>query len=207
MSDAEAGEGAGARTFHPGFKVLLGLLPLVAVVVALRASGLLEGLEPERIRVMVADLGPLGPVGYILVYVIGIVAHVPGAIFVAAGVLAYGPLGGLALAYAGASAANLICFGLGRLGLKVGLAEPATEEHASGHFVVQLRRSRAWSLLASRPILAVTLVRVVFPTTAAVSAMLAFTRVRWLAYAVGSLIGVWPQLAVTVALFSWAFQA
>ena len=133
-------------------------------------------------------------VPFVFLYGLGVVAHIPGSLFVGAAVLAYGPLWGGLASYAGALWGNVLSFGLVRM---------------TGYRPL---RSVRWPVLVAlmrrldrQPVSAVTLIRVVFPTTAPVNYVLALSDLAWSPYVVGSMIGVLPQLIATVGLFGALF--
>ncbi len=179
-----------------GLRALAALLPLAALILALRLSGVTDALDVAVVRARLAEHGVWAIPVFVFVYGIGILVYVPGALFVGAAVLAYGPVVGGLAAYAGAFWGNVLTFGWVRL---LGYRPLA-----------QLR----WPLLSTlmrrldaHPIVSVTLIRVVFPTTAPVNHVLALSAVSWRAFLIGSLIGVGPQLVATVLLFAAAFSA
>jgi uncharacterized membrane protein YdjX (TVP38/TMEM64 family) len=187
-------------------RAALPFAPLAAVVVVLRLTGVFDGLEPGRFRELVASLGWWAPIGFVLAYGLGLLASVPGAVFVAGGVLSFGPVGGFVLSYIAGTLANLVCFALGRLGRRLRRGESEDEDPPPGGILAALRRTRTWAQLDRRPFLVVTLVRLLFPTTAVASFALAYARVRFGPYLAGSLLGLVPQLLITTLLFAWAFD-
>jgi uncharacterized membrane protein YdjX (TVP38/TMEM64 family) len=171
------------------------IVPIVILVVAIRATGVMDLDEVDQVRALIQRAGIWRIPLFIVVYGIGILAHVPGSVFVGGGVLLFGPAWGLVWCYLGALLGNLISFEIVRLMGYRPLARvswPVLE----GLF----------SRLAERPIRAVTLIRLVFPTTAPVNYALALTDVAFGAYLVGSLVGVLPQLLACVWLFGFVFD-
>jgi uncharacterized membrane protein YdjX (TVP38/TMEM64 family) len=171
------------------------IVPIVILVVAIRATGVMDLDEVDQVRALIQRAGIWRIPLFIVVYGIGILAHVPGSVFVGGGVLLFGPAWGLVWCYLGALLGNLISFEIVRLmGYRplAGVSWPVLE----GLF----------SRLAERPIRAVTLIRLVFPTTAPVNYALALTDVAFGAYLVGSLVGVLPQLLACVWLFGFVFD-
>ena len=173
----------------------MALVPLALLIGAVRFSGLLEGFEVERLRAELQAYGGWAVVPFVVLYGVGIVAQIPGSVFVGAAVLAYGPVVGCAIAYAGALWGNTLSFGLVRW--------------------TGFRPLRAvqWPILSSlmrrldaHPTSAITVIRVVFPSTAPVNYVLAMAGVGWRPFLVGSAIGVWPQLIGTAALFGALFE-
>ncbi len=176
-------------------RVSAAIVPIVILVAAIRATGVMDLDEVDQVRALIQRAGIWQIPLFIVVYGIGILAHVPGSVFVGGGVLLFGPAWGLVWCYLGALLGNLISFEIVRmLGYRplARVSWPVLE----GLF----------SRLAERPIRAVTLIRLVFPTTAPVNYALALTDVAFGAYLVGSLVGVLPQLLACVWLFGFVFD-
>jgi uncharacterized membrane protein YdjX (TVP38/TMEM64 family) len=176
-------------------RVSAAIVPIVILVVGMRATGVMDLVEVDQVRALIQRAGIWRIPLFVLVYGIGILGHVPGSVFVGAGVLLFGPAWGGVWCYLGALLGNLLSFGIVRLMGYRPLARvswPVLE----GLF----------SHLAERPIRAVTLIRLVFPTTAPVNYALALTDVAFGAYLVGSLVGVLPQLLACVWLFGFVFE-
>ena len=175
-------------------RVMITLVPLALLIVAVRLSGVAANLDVAAIRNTLAEHGVWALPVFVFVYGLGIVAYVPGSVFVGAAVLAYGPIVGGLVSYFGSLWGNVLSFGWVRvLGYRP---------------LAQLD----WPILSSllrgldtHPTTAVMLVRVVFPTTAPVNHVLALSAISWRSFVIGSLIGVLPQLIATVLLFSAAF--
>jgi uncharacterized membrane protein YdjX (TVP38/TMEM64 family) len=168
---------------------------LVIILVLAHVTDLTAHVDVDRIRDLVSALGALSAPMFVLAYGVAILAHVPGSVFVGAGVLAYGFELGLCWSFLGALWGNLLTFGLVR---------------ATG-YRPRLRRRVPWverisSEIARRPTTTVAVVRLVFPTTAPVNYALALTSVPLSAYLVGSAIGVVPQLVATAAVFGAVFD-
>jgi uncharacterized membrane protein YdjX (TVP38/TMEM64 family) len=174
-------------------RLLAALLPIALLVIGLRTTGVVDAIDVEAIREAVDRADAWGIPLFVAVYGVGIVAHVPGSVFVGGGVLAFGPGWGLVWCYLGALAGNLLSFGIVRF---VGVRPPTRV---------------TWPLLRSllarldeRPLGAVIAIRTIFPTTAPVNYALAIAGVGLAPYVVGSLVGVLPQLLFTLGLFAFA---
>src|SRR6516225_4096998 len=89
--------------------VLLAVL-VVGLFVVARVTGLNAYLSTERIRAVTAVAGFWGPIVFVLIFCAGEPVQVPGAVFVAAAVVAYGRAGGGVLAFVGALAAVSLSF-------------------------------------------------------------------------------------------------
>lgn len=174
-------------------RLLAALLPVALLVVALRASGLLDALDVEAIREVVQGADVWGIPLFVVLYGVGIVAHVPGSVFVGGGVLAFGPGWGLVWCYLGALLGNLLSFGIVRF---AGVRPPGRV----GWPVLRSLLAR----LDERPLGGVIAIRSIFPTTAPVNYALAIAGVGLAPFVVGSLIGVLPQLLFCIGLFAFA---
>ena len=175
-------------------RLIAALVPIVLVVVVVRATGLHAMLDVERIREVVAGGGAWRVPIFVLIYGLGILAYVPGSLFVAAGVLAFGSGWGLVWCYLGALLGNLLTFGLARA---TGIRPLARNDWTV--------TDRLFRRIHSQPIRSVILIRTIFPTTAPINYALALTDVPFGAYLTGSMIGVLPQLVAAVGLFGLGF--
>ena len=176
-------------------RVCAAIVPVVILVVAIKTTGVMDLNEVDHVRALIQSAGIWRIPLFILVYGIGILAHVPGSVFVGGGVLLFGPAWGLVWCYLGALLGNLISFEIVRLTGYRPLAR-ASWPVLEGLF----------SRVVERPTRTVTLIRLVFPTTAPVNYALALTDVAFRAYLVGSLVGVLPQLLACVWLFAFVFE-
>src|SRR5262249_50357862 len=75
-----------------------------------RVLDLQQHLTVESLRATVASAGIAGVALYVIAFCVGELLHVPGLVFVAAGVLAYGPALGGPLAFLGAVASVSVSF-------------------------------------------------------------------------------------------------
>ena len=189
----DAGEDSEAP-IRIGRRLVWALVPLALLIAAVHLSGVLQHLDVEGIRATLKSAGIWAIPAFVVVYGLGIFAHVPGSIFVGAAVLAYGPWLGGAASYGGAFLGNVLTFGWVRL---TGYRPLETVQWP----VLQ----RLMARVDSHPTWTVLLVRIVFPTTAAVNYVLALSGLPTRAFCLGSLIGVLPQLVATVALFAAVF--
>jgi uncharacterized membrane protein YdjX (TVP38/TMEM64 family) len=91
---------------------LIGLI--AAVTCAFAAAALLLPHSPSELREVLLALGPAAPAIALAAWVVLTPALFPGTVLAAAGGLAFGAVGGGALALLGAVAGGLVAFGLGR---------------------------------------------------------------------------------------------
>ncbi|MFV0437758.1 MAG: VTT domain-containing protein [Desulfopila sp.] len=95
-------------------KPLALLAALVAVIVAVHATGLHAYFDQDRLRELIQGYGPLGPIVFIALYSVAPSLFLPGLPFtVVAGVL-FGPFWGVVYAITGATAGATLAFLIGR---------------------------------------------------------------------------------------------
>lgn len=184
------------------------LVPLVGLALLARVSGLLELLEVDRLQAVVAELGWVGPVVFCGLLTLGVTLQVPGGIFVTAAVLAYGPLGGLAMMYFGGLVANQLTFEGARLVRRFTRRHPISLEdtprlvRSLAGAVTWFRQKPVFRTLEARPTLAVCLVRLLVPTASVASFAFAYSEVRRTEYLLGGAVGMVPQVTVVNLLLS-----
>src|SRR5262249_22587008 len=113
MTRSRASERAPATSAVPRL-ARLRLTAAIALALVLLGIGRVldwqQHLTVESLRATIASAGTAGVVLYVIAFCLGELLHVPGLVFIAAGVLAYGPaLGGL-LAFLGAVASVSVSF-------------------------------------------------------------------------------------------------
>jgi uncharacterized membrane protein YdjX (TVP38/TMEM64 family) len=183
---------------HRWLRFALGLA-ILAVAVALLASGVHESLSPEAIRARLLGLGPWGPVLFVLTFAglqpFGISAH----IFIIGASLVWSPGLGALLSWIGALVASAAAFGFARY---------------MGRGWVQRRlpdRMRAWDdRLARQGFRTVLLLRVLFFTFGPMQLMLGVSRVRFVPFLTASALGLAPMIVlesyVGASLVTWLFS-
>ena len=155
---------------------------LAAAAWALRAlGGHVGGLSPERVRGFVLSFGPWAPVIYLAAYGQPIIP-LPASLMTIAGGLAFGPAWGTAAALAGATLRACSEFGVARL-----LGREAVAKLLKGRVAALDQR------IAAHGFQAVLLIRLIpsFPFDM-LNYGLGFTRVRFLPYAAGTVLGMIP---------------
>jgi uncharacterized membrane protein YdjX (TVP38/TMEM64 family) len=157
----------------------------VALFVAGRLTGLTELLSAARIRAALGAAGAWGPPLLVAAFCAGELAHVPGAVFIAAAVVCYGRIGGGALGLIGALASLSVTFAVVRA---VGGKPLAGVRWA---FV-----RRMLAHLDARPVRTIALLRLVLWMAPHLNYALALSGVRFRSYLAGSALG----LAVPIAL-------
>lgn len=171
------------------------LAGLAVVMVALFAighfTGLTEHATPENLRALVESLGVWGLFLFIVLFAVGEFMHIPGMVFVLAGLLAYGRVTGGLVGYVGALVSVSFSFFLVR---RVG-------GQALAH-VKRARIARILERLDRHPIPTIFLLRMILFLMPAVNYALAMTRVRFRDYFIGSALG----LVIPMILYAYAFE-
>ena len=181
----------GRRRYIRPALVVLGLVGLWAIA---RLSGLHEEVDTARVRAWMDAAGAWGFVLFIAVFALGELAHIPGLVFVAAAVLAYGRPVGWAASIAGSLVAVTVSFlVVRRLG-----GQPFE------------RSDRPWlgrmlARLDDHPIRTVVLLRLVLWMAPFLNYALAMTGIRTRDYVVGSVLGLLLPITVMVLFFDWLF--
>lgn len=167
---------------------------LALLVVVAHATGLTAHLSREHLRGLMVELGPAGFVAYLGLFAVGELVHVPGMVFVAAAILAYGRELGFLAALAGSVASIATSFVVIR---RVGGQPLAALPWPWARRVLEH--------LDRRPIPIVAVLRAVFWLAPAINLVLAMSRLRFRDYMIGSILGLLPPLAVAALAFDWLF--
>ncbi|MCP3986735.1 MAG: TVP38/TMEM64 family protein [bacterium] len=158
---------------------LLALPALALFILAFWSSGALDVLtDPERLRALLTDSGPLGPLLYVLAFSLIEPLGMPGIVFIgpATTIWPYWTVVGLSLA--GAVGAGIVSYIAARWFLRGWVQE---------HLPPRIRR---FTLHAEeRPLRTVILVRLVFFLAAPAHWALGISNIRFLPFVLGSLIG------------------
>jgi uncharacterized membrane protein YdjX (TVP38/TMEM64 family) len=183
----DAAQNAESRAFLRTSLLRVGALLLVtgALVLAAYLSGAYTHLRPKEIQERMARAGIWGPIGYLVAFTAGELIHVPGTVFVAAAVVAYGRTFGTALAYLGAVVSLSTSFAVVRAvgGQPLAMIRWRFVRRLLGH-------------LDDRPIRTIIVVRLIFWLTPQVNYALALSRVPFRSYLIGSAVGL--LLPVTI---------
>jgi uncharacterized membrane protein YdjX (TVP38/TMEM64 family) len=198
--DADASAGAKPGGASPAARLArLGLLVL-ALVIASELLGVRERMSDaasrraavEELRGAMQSTGALGALLFVVAFCVGELLHIPGLVFVAAGVLAYGRAQGGALSYAAGILSMTFSFLIVR-----GVSGQALAEIDRPW----LKRAMAW--VDARPVLTIAALRTVLVLSPPLNYALALTRVRLRDYVLGSAIGLIPPMLVAVLAFEW----
>jgi uncharacterized membrane protein YdjX (TVP38/TMEM64 family) len=170
--------------------VLLGTI--AGLIVLARVTGVSHQLDTETLRASMVAAGPLGVVLFVGAFTLGVLAYLPGAIFVAAGTLAYGKGLGFLVNFLGGVTAMCASFGFARA-----IGGQHTEE------VESPRLRRMLARIEARPVLWLALVRMVAFISPPLNTALALSRIRFRDFALGSAIGLVVPMAITTFALDW----
>ena len=168
---------------------------LVALWVVAAATGWADDIDIERIRGLVLSSGGWGVVVYLAVFAGAELAHIPGMVFVLAGIAIWGKTEGLLIAYMGANLSVITSF------VVVRTVGGKTLEKFDNKWL-----KKALEQLAKRPLVTVIAVRVMFWLAPAVNYVLALSPVGFGHFVVGSALGLLPPIALVAWLFEWAMR-
>ena len=185
------------RTVSRARVIRLGLLAalVVALVIVRHTTRLGASLSTAHLREVVQHAGVAGVGVFVLAFACGELLHVPGLVFVATAVLAWGRLTGGALAYVGALVALSLAFVIVRA--------------VGGQPLGELRQPRLRAIMAhleDRPIRTVAVLRMILLLSPALTYALALSRIRYRHYVAGSAIGLALPVAAAAALFELYFH-
>jgi len=178
---------------RPATRLLLLGLVLGAVYLAGRATGLTDVLTPQALRALFADAGATGVVAFVLVFTLGILAQLPGLLFIAVAVLVYGREMGAVVALGGAVVAASVSFVVVR--------------RFGGNALAELESPLVRRMLAhldDRPLRSVILLRVVFGVAPFLNCALALSSLGFRDYLIGSAIGMTLPIAVAALILDAA---
>jgi uncharacterized membrane protein YdjX (TVP38/TMEM64 family) len=168
--------------------VLLAVL-VVGLFAIVQVTGLSAYLSRDRIRALTAAAGYWGPIVFVAIFCVGELAHFPGAVFVAAAVVAYGRANGGVLAFAGALAAASVSFVVVRT--------------IGGKPFAAIRSPLARRLLShleDHPVRTIFLLRLLFWMAPSLNYALALSNVRFRSFLLGSALGLVAPIAALVLL-------
>ncbi len=160
-----------------------------------RQSGWFDQVSAESVAESVRAAGPWGAALYIVIFALGEFIHIPGIVFVGAGIFAYGTLLGFGLALVGSIVS--VCFSF------------AVVRTLGG----QVARDSRWAFLRRvmanldrRPIATVVVLRSFLFISPALNYALALSGISFRHYLVGSVLGLSGPLIVIVLLFERIFS-
>lgn len=181
------------KSWWSRYRGLVVVAALFAVFVAAALSGAFADVDPEKIRIAVQEAGPWGVLLFVVLFALGELVHIPGMVFVAGAVLAYGRTGG---------------FAVGLLGAVVSVAVSFLLVRAFGgqalHLIKWRRVQQILAKLDKQPITTVFVLRSVLWLAPALNFALAMSRVRFRDYLLGSTLGLVIPIAGVVLFFEQA---
>lgn len=164
----------------------------VGSAIAVKVTGVSEDLTRESIQSMIEGAGVWGFLAFLGVFAIGELLHVPGLVFVAAAIVAYGQVAGGLAGYAGALVSVSVSFFVVRL---IG-GQPLSD--------VKRPILRRWlDRLDAHPIRSVAVLRLILWMAPPLNYALAMSKLRFREYIVGSAIGLLIPIAIVTLLFEW----
>ncbi|MAQ15945.1 MAG: hypothetical protein CMN30_14275 [Sandaracinus sp.] len=172
--------------------------PLLLVVMIAAAAGLGtyfevgQYLTQEKIEAFVGRAGWWGPLAFVGIFTLGQLISVPGVVFVAAAVMAWGKWPGIGASYAATLVSSGAGFLMGRL--------------VGGHALHEIRFAWVRKLLKKverRPVLSVTLVVTILWMAPPVNYTLGMTKVKLWQFVVGTALGLIPGLLAMGFFFDW----
>jgi len=167
-------------------RVLVGL-GIVGLVVWFFASGTHRQVDEQLIRARIAELGPLGPLVFVLAFALLQPLGPSGHIFAVAASLVWSPIVAFGLALAGGVGSQVVGFLFYRH-VAADWARSLIPERLLGHE----------ERLVARPIRTVTVIRLFTFTWPVVSALLGVSRIRFAPMLIGTTIGLAPTVAFDV---------
>jgi uncharacterized membrane protein YdjX (TVP38/TMEM64 family) len=170
----------------------LGLVVLLLVLG--HQSGLAERLSVEGLRAHVEEAGMLGVAAFVVAFAVGELLHLPGMLFVGAGVLAFGKALGFAVSLFAAIVAVSLSFVIVRA--------------VGGQALAGVDRpllKRMMVALETRPITTVLLLRTIFWLAPPLNYALALSSVRLSDYVIGSALGLVTPILSATLFFEWIF--
>ena len=173
---------------------------LISILVALflvgRYTGVAENMDAESIRELIRSAGVWGWALYIATNAGGEFIHIPGMVFVLAGILIYGQVVGFGLAWM-ASVVS-VCFSF------------VVVRRLGGTPLASVEKpwvKRILGRLNAQPIRTVVVLRLVLWLAPPLNYALALTNVRFRDYLIGSALGLIAPVAGVAILFDWLFNS
>lgn len=183
-------ETANPAPAHQRWRWLAVLLFVAGLWALVEISGLREQLSLQAVREGFAQHRFWGLAAFTAMFVVANLVHIPGGFFLAAAVLALGPVWGALTTYVAACIACTVTFVVVRA-----LGADALRELDNA-----LAR-RLFARLDAHPVRSVVLLRTVFHSVPALNYALALSGVKLRDYAIGTLLGLPLPILVVTALF------
>ncbi len=160
-----------------------------------KLTGLVERLDTNTVRTTIVDAGAWGVLAFIMIFAFGELIHVPGMVFVAAGILAYG---------------GTLGFGICLLGALVSVSASFVIVRAVGGQALANARSplmqRMLDRLDKHPVITVAALRGVFWLAPPLNFALAMTKLSFRHHLLGSAAGLIAPILAASVFFDWIFN-
>jgi len=176
------------------WRLVLILTMFVSLWIVGHTTGLTDNLSPELIRENVEKAGYWGILLYLVIFSVGELIHVPGMVFVAAGILVFGGWLGFLMALIGALVS--VCFSF------------VIVRTVGGKAITGIDRPFIKKMLArldKRPITTVIVLRLILWLLPALNYALALSNIRFRDYTIGSGIGLVIPVLVFAIGFEWIY--
>jgi uncharacterized membrane protein YdjX (TVP38/TMEM64 family) len=188
--------GASSRGLSTGvYRLLVLVLVILGLWMISSATGVTARFTAENIRGLLQNQGLWGVVAFTAIFSAGQLLRVPGTLFIAVAVAAYGKSFGTLVALVGAFVSVNVSFVVVR--------------SIAGRPLADVRRPAVRRLLGkidSRPVTTVALLRLIFQTAPPVNYALAMTAVRWQDHLLGSALGLPLPIAVMALFSEWLLK-
>lgn len=177
----------------PKWLRIAALVAITAILIfAGKSSGLFDDLSAEKIRSEVTAAGWWGIIIFVVIFSVGELMHLPGMIFVAAGILAYGQWAGFAISLVAALISVCVSFVLVRV--------------VGGKMLEEIKNPflrKMLDKLDHSPVKTVFILRCILWLAPPLNYGLAMSRIRFRHYAIGSAMGLVPPVAVFAVFFEY----
>lgn len=172
------------------------IVALIALMVGLffvaRATGLDEYADRDKLQGLVEASGPWGVLVFLVAFAVGELMHIPGVVFVAVGILAFGKIDGSLVSLAGALLSVCVSFVVVRT---VGGQPLASIERPIFRKILDR--------LVTQPIRTVALLRLIFWMAPPLNYALAMSGVKFRHYFVGSALGLVVPVTLAALFLDW----
>jgi uncharacterized membrane protein YdjX (TVP38/TMEM64 family) len=188
--DSEEGKETSVKKKGPLLRLLGLVLVLGGLFLVGHLTGFNENFDKDALRKWVQDSGPLGSIGLIAAFTVGLLVQVPGLLFVFVSIWVYGQLMGGILAHLGGVVALSVTF----------LVVRAVGGKPLGEIKNKYAR-KIFSKLEDYPITTVIVLRLLLWYSPPMNYALALSGVRFRDYVIGSALGLLPVVAVIAVFF------
>ncbi|MDF1665101.1 MAG: VTT domain-containing protein [Planctomycetota bacterium] len=184
----EVAEDSPKKSVWPRLLALVGLLGGLYAVG--HYTGFIENFDQASLKTWVKESGPLGFLGLIAAFSVGMLLQVPGMLFVGVSIWVYGQTVGGILAHIGGVVALSVSFLVARTvgGRPLGAMK--------NKWAVKI-----FDRLDEHPISTVVILRLIFWFGPPINYALAFSNIKFRDYLIGSALGLIPIVAIVAVFF------